>query len=303
MKPREYRPERSPTATPSVRAPAPASADAVAVGVDAGATLAKIAIRATGNTPRFDFVPADDLLRVADRVREAGGASVGLTGGGAPELARLLAHHVSHVNEFAAWGVGAAELLRCASVDPHDRFLLVSVGTGTSIMLVDGMSVTRVGGTALGGGTVVGLGALLANVSGFDRLVELAARGERRHIDLLVRDIYRAGEIPLMGDLTASNFGRLARLDSDRAVDPADLAHALMGLVGENVALVCGGLAAAMQVRRIVYAGSTLRGNVALVDVLRTITTALGREPVFPPGGEFAGALGALLFAAERPGL
>jgi type II pantothenate kinase len=67
-----------------------------------------------------------------------------------------------------------------------------------------------------------------------------------------------------------------------------------MGLVGENVALICAGLAAAHGVRRVVYGGSTLRGNKPLRDVLALITAAFGREPVLLDAGEFAGALGAL---------
>jgi type II pantothenate kinase len=118
-------------------------------------------------------------------------------------------------------------------------------------------------------------------------------------VDLLVSDIYRAGEIPLAGELTAANFGRLALAEAGEAPSREDLAHALMGLVGENVALVCGGLAAAAQVNRVVFGGSTLRGNPALVEVLDTITRALGRTPVFLREGEFAGALGALLLAAS----
>lgn len=276
--------------------------DALAIGIDAGATLAKLAFRWPGRDASFELVPAGDLSRVAEHVRREPAGSIGLTGGGAAELARLLERDTAHVNEFAAWGFGAAELLRCAGLVPDHRFLLVSLGTGTSIMLVDGMSVTRVGGTALGGGTIVGLGTLLAGDPDFETLAARAARGDRRHVDLLVRDIYRAGEIPLMGDLTACNFGRLARsADDGRRPAPDDLAHALMGLVGENVALICGGLAAAAQVRRVVYAGSTLRGNSALIDILRAITGAIGREAVFLPGGEFAGALGALLYAGQRP--
>ncbi|HVP31570.1 MAG TPA: hypothetical protein VMW35_20670 [Myxococcota bacterium] len=271
------------------------------MGVDVGATLAKIASRHGSAPVRFDLAPAGDLARVVQKVVALAPGSVGLTGGGAAELARLLGRDTARVNEFAAWGSGAASLLRSNGHAPGDRHLLVSLGTGTSVMLVDGLSVTRVGGTALGGGTLVGLGALLVGESRFDALAALAARGDRRRIDLLVSDIYRAGEIALMGDLTASNFGKLGRPGAAPAAEAGpDLAHALMGLVGENVALVCGGLASALGVRRIVYAGSTLRGNPALTDVLRTITAALGREPVFLEEGEFAGALGAMLFAASR---
>jgi len=278
------------------------------MGVDVGATLAKIATRHGEAAPRFALAPASDLSRVARLVAAQAPATLGLTGGGAAELARLVEKDTARVNEFAAWGSGASALLHENGHPESERHLLVSLGTGTSVMLVDGLAVTRVGGTALGGGTLVGLGALLLGEARFEALAALAASGDRRRVDLLVSDIYRAGEIALVGDLTASNFGKLGRggaadggaADGGARADAPDLAHALMGLVGENVALVCGGLAAALGVRRIVYAGSTLRGNEALADVLRGITAALGRQPVILPDGEFAGALGALLFAASR---
>jgi type II pantothenate kinase len=271
-----------------------------AVGVDVGATLAKIAIRATGGAQELRLAPAEDLEPVAACVRQVEPATVGLTGGGAAALAALLGFDTARVNEFAAWGAGATAMLRPAAPPPGrpDRFLLVSVGTGTSAMLVDGLAVTRVGGTALGGGTVVGLGAALARTSGFDELALLARTGTRRHVDLLVSDIYRAGEIPLAGDLTAASFGKLGR-EGWPPPSRADLARAIMGLVGENVALICAGLAAAAQVGRVVYGGCTLRDNPALCEVLLLITSAMGREARLLPDGEFAGALGALLLAAQ----
>jgi type II pantothenate kinase len=73
-----------------------------------------------------------------------------------------------------------------------------------------------------------------------------------------------------------------------------------MGLVGENVALICAGLGAAHQVERVVFGGSTLRGNRVLREVLQLITGALGHEAIFLPNGEFVGALGALQLACNR---
>jgi len=271
------------------------------VGVDVGATLAKIALRSRDDAaPDFDLVPSQAPVKVMEAVVRLEPRSVGLTGGGAAELARLLPWDTARVNEFAAWGSGAAALLRSNGAAPVEKYLLVSLGTGTSIMLVDGMAVTRVGGTALGGGTLVGLGAQLAGERRFEALAELALRGARDRVDLRVSDLYRPGEIALAGELTASAFGKLARLDAESEPPRReDLAQALMGLIGENVALLCGGLAAVSQVRKIVYAGSTLRSNPALCEILSRVTLALGREPVLLQGGEFAGALGALLLAAQ----
>jgi type II pantothenate kinase len=205
------------------------------------------------------------------------------------------------VNEFAAWGAGANELLRRENASPGGRFLLVSVGTGTSVMLADGMAVQRVGGTALGGGTLVGLGAALLATESFTELAELARSGDRRSIDLMVSDIYRPGEIALAGDLTAANLGKLAQRHSEPVGQDSryreDLAHGLMALIGENVALVCAGFGAALQVRHLVFGGSTLRDNPALTEIVGTIAQATGSQVQFLTNGEFAGALGALLLA------
>jgi type II pantothenate kinase len=277
---------------------APGSADtAASVGVDVGATLAKIALRTPERGLEFRLAPAAELDSVAALLGEAGPERVGVTGGGAAELARRLGGAPIPVNEFAAWGAGAKALLEGQGGAPADRYLLVSVGTGTSVMLADGMAVQRVGGTALGGGTIVGLGALLLGTRSFAELVALAAKGDRRRVDLLVSDIYRPGEIPLAGDLTAANFGKADRRLGEDAPDRADVAHALMGLVAENVALICAGVGAALQVRTVVFGGSTLRANAPLVEILAQITGFTGTHPTFLAEGEFAGALGALLLA------
>jgi type II pantothenate kinase len=170
------------------------------------------------------------------------------------------------------------------------------------VLLADGLSTSRLGGTALGGGTVIGLGSALLGSRRFEEIAELAGRGDRRRVDLLVSDIYRSGEIPLASDLTAANFGRLGREGEEETPTREDLAHAIMGLVGENVALVCAGLAAAAQAPRIVFGGSTLRTNPALRAILEQITAAMGREPVFLREGEFAGALGSLLIVGPPAG-
>jgi type II pantothenate kinase len=269
-------------------------------GVDVGATLAKLALRDTRGSLRFALHPSHALDEVVRALRRARPKRVGLTGGGAEGLGRLLDGEATRVNEFAAWGTGMAEVLGLPQNPAAERYLVASVGTGTSVLLADGLSVSRIGGTALGGGTVVGLGTQLLGSADFAEIAGLAARGSRREVDLLVSDIYRAGEFPLAADLTASSFAKLAR--EDRGADaprPEDLAAALMGLVGENVALICSGLAAAAQVPRILYAGSTLRDNPALCSVIALVTSALGRTPVFPEHGEFAGAVGALCLAAS----
>ena len=284
---------------------------AVELGLDVGATLTKIARSGRGSEalPSFELLPSADLRAVAGHLAALDPVLVGITGGGARRLASLLRCETRHAGEFEAWGAGATLLLRAAQNGPalDGRFLLVSLGTGTSILLVDRGKTTRVGGTALGGGTLVGLGAALTG-KGFDELCVLAERGNSASVDLRVSDIYGPDQIPLAGDLTAANFGKLAQVLRTRSPgqpgdqDLADRAAGLVRLVGENVALICAGLAAATGTRDVVYGGSTLRDNDALARVLSEVTKMCGLHACFLPHGGFAGALGALELARAGEG-
>jgi len=271
----------------------------VRLGVDVGATLAKLAIARGEGRVEYRLAPAHAIERLALEVEGLAPDRVGVTGGGAFPLSRSLSLDTAPVGEFEAWGTGSHALLEQAGRATGEPHLLVSLGTGTSAMLVDGDRVTRVGGTALGGGTLLGLGAALTGVADFGQLVSLAAGGDRRRVDLLVSDIYRAGGLPLPGDLTAASFGKLADPARRDPPVPGDLAHAIVGLVGENVGLICCSLALAAGVKRIVFGGTTLRGNPVLVEILRGLCAGMGREAVFLRDGEFAGALGALEIAAR----
>jgi type II pantothenate kinase len=268
-----------------------------AVGVDVGATLAKIAIEDEAGNRQLELLSATSLQAVVERIGRLDPSSIGLTGGGAPRVAAEIRREAPFITEFDAWARGAVRLLPEADL-PGEPFLLVSLGTGTSVVLVDGDSARRVGGTALGGGTVVGLGFSLVGSRNFAELCELARAGSRNHVDLLVEDIYRDGDLPLPGTATAAAFGKLSLPDDRRADFPEpsreDLAAGVMHLVGENVALVCGAISAICNVTQIVFGGTTLRGNTALSGVLTVMSQAIGRKPTILPDGEFAGALGAL---------
>jgi type II pantothenate kinase len=271
----------------------------VAIGVDWGATLAKLALRTPEGRIEYRLLPTEDADASRAALTAIGAGRVGLTGGGATMLARALPGELVHVSEFAAWSTGAASLLDDAGAGSVPRYLVVSIGTGTSILLVDGETVTRVGGTALGGGTLLGLSAGLLGTSDFDEIAKLAQDGSRRSVDLLVSDIYPAGGIALPSDLTASNFGKYARrLRAGEHIDRADVANAIMGLIAEDISLVCTALSTATQVERIAFGGSTLRRNPALAEMLGRFLRGHGKDPVFLPNGEFAGALGALHIAS-----
>ena len=53
--------------------------------------------------------------------------------------------------------------------------MLVSIGSGVSmIKVVDSNNFARVGGTMIGGGTLLGLSNLLTGIKDFDTIIEMA---------------------------------------------------------------------------------------------------------------------------------
>jgi len=274
-----------------------------AYGLDLGATRTKVAWRPEGADLRLESFARGDGAAVGERLRAATGGAIGVTGAGASAFAATFhgKKSLEIVGEFDAWTRGSRVLLERAELAVSDPFLLVSLGTGTSMLRVEGRSHTRVGGTALGGGTLVGLASRLCDCSDFDALRRMAIRGDRRKADLVLADIYPGEDRPLPGDVTAASLEKLGRRagEDDEAPGHDDIAAALMGLVGENVALLAAALAGSGELSTVVYGGSALRDNPALTELLVAIPTLQGLRALILPSGEYSGAVGALEAAAD----
>ena len=272
------------------------------IGVDAGGTLVKIAYETEDGEIQTLKMRSDRLDEAAQRlVRLSGNDSslcrIALTGGKAEALRGKLRLAAIVLPEFEATSAGIRWLLRRRGEDRR-KFLLTNVGTGTSIHAIDGLSHVRLGGTGIGGGTLVGLSAMLTGISDFDEIVRLASRGDRSRIDLSVSHIYEGAAPPIPGELTASNFGRwLATGGSDRK---EDILASVVGMVGETVASVSVHAAAQCGASCVLYIGSSFVGNDPLRQVVAGYTELRGSRAVMVPDGEFSGAYGALLAAAGK---
>jgi len=273
------------------------SAETGVAGVDVGSTLTKYVLRAPDGNTQFGILPRGARSELRQRLVDAGCRLLGATGGGARQLVQEQAASALVVDEFEAWAAGARGLLAAEDAQlSRSRLLVVSLGTGCSALLVDeGRLVRRVGGTGLGGGTLEGLGAALCGTSDIGELAQLAERGDRARVDLLLSDVYPPGESPVPYAMSISFFARLAR-EPGRA-RREDLALGLLVLVGWNVGCLCGALARAEGAATAVYGGSVLRGNPLLAGLVQVATGTLGVEARLPERGEFAGALGALELA------
>ncbi|KAG2707573.1 hypothetical protein I3760_05G153400 [Carya illinoinensis] len=147
-------------------------------------------------------------------------------------------------------------------IDHNDLYpyLLVNIGSGVSMLKVDGDGkFERVSGTNVGGGTFWGLGRLLTNSKSFDELLELSHKGNNRVIDMLVGDIYGGmdySKIGLSSTTIASSFGK-AISDSKELADyrPEDIARSLLRMISNNIGQIW---AQAYIFWRIFHSGSCL---------------------------------------------
>ncbi|KHG02710.1 hypothetical protein F383_25888 [Gossypium arboreum] len=183
------------------------------------------------------------------------------TGGGAYKFADLfkerLGVSIDKEDEMDCLVAGANFLLKAirheafthmeghkefVQIDHNDLFpyLLVNVGSGVSMIKVDGDGkFQRVSGTNVGGGTYWGLGRLLTKCNSFDELLELSQRGDNRTIDMLVGDIYGGmdySKIGLSASTIASSFGK-AISDKKELEDhrPEDISLSLLRMISYNI--------------------------------------------------------------------
>lgn len=140
---------------------------------------------------------------------------------------RLFGIPTAKVDEFMAIGLGGLFLSNLK------KAIIVSMGTGTALVKAENNAAVHLGGTGIGGGTLLGLSNRMLNVRHFDELIETASEGNLSNVDLTIGDISKEVLETLPSETTASNFGKLSDL-----VTKADLALGIINLVFQTIGMV-----------------------------------------------------------------
>ena len=107
-----------------------------------------------------------------------------LTGVGAAYIdERIYGLPTSKSEEFVADGLGARYESKL------DRMIVVSMGTGTSLVKCDGDDIKHIGGIGIGGGTLAGLSRIMLKTDDIKQIINLAKDGDISKINLLIGDI------------------------------------------------------------------------------------------------------------------
>ncbi len=264
------------------------------IGIDIGGSTTKI-VGFDGNT-----MIAPLLVRANDPIASVYGAfgkflnthslkiedieRVMITGVGSSFLNnRLFGIPTGKVDEFMAIGLGGLFLSNL------NKAIIVSMGTGTALVKAENNTAVHLGGTGVGGGTLLGLSNRMLNVRHFDELIEAANGGDLSHVDLTIGDISKEVMETLPSETTASNFGKISDL-----VTKSDLAMGIINLVFQTI-----GMIAVFNTRIDKIKDVVLTGNLTNVPQSEYIFNRLSKlyEVNFqtPPNAEYATAVGAAI--------
>lgn len=192
-----------------------------------------------------------------------------------------------NVPEFTCIGLGGMYL------SGLERCIVVSMGTGTAIVNAKkGRGTEYLGGTGVGGGTLMGLSKMLLGMDNINHIVELASGGDLNKIDLRIRDITNKDILPGMPvDMTASNFGKVSDIASK-----SDIALAIINMVFETI-----GMCAIFAARNYGIRDIVLTGNLTNIPQSRAIFDSLSMmfdmNFIVPDRAQYGPVIGAALSA------
>ena len=204
------------------------------------------------------------------------------------------------VNEVPAIGRGGLYLAglngqgKKGKAKKNGGVLVVSAGSGTAMVAARGCQTHHVTGSAVGGGTLQGLGRLLLGTADARAIDRLAQQGNANAADLTLAEAIGSTVGHLPADANAVNFGRLARQPTD--LSPEDLAAAIVRLVGQVIAVIAINAARAEKLASIVVVGH-LADLPSFCQVLHTTAGYYQASITVPSQPGFGTVIGALLCA------
>ncbi len=191
-------------------------------------------------------------------------------------------------DEFIAIGLGGK------FISGFDNAVVVSMGTGTAFVSVNGDDISHVGGSGIGGGTIIGLCEKLFGVREFSILETLAGKGDLSNIDLTIGDITDTQLSNMNNEITASNFGKV----SDVAT-PEDLAAGVFNLVLQSAGVLACFAARMQNTDKIILTGQLSSLNFS-TDAYRKLEGLYGCKFIIPEFSDFATAIGAAIYGQKK---
>ena len=272
------------------------------IGIDVGGSTTKIVgFRSDGSQSRL-IAPL--FVRATDAVTSVYGAfgkftmendlalsdidRVLMTGVGSSFIDKpIYSLKCEKVSEFKSVGLGGLYL------SGLDEAIVVSMGTGTALIHAKKSGHSTVteylGGTGVGGGTLLGLSRKMIGVDDINHFEQLSEGGNLDNIDLRIKDISGDKSFQINEEITASNFGKLSDIANKN-----DIALGIANMIGETIAMLSVFAARNIDTKTVVLTGNltTIR---AITRVFEGLASSFGVRFLIPEQAQFATVIGAAL--------
>ena len=270
----------------------------IVLGIDVGGTTTKIVgLQNGGLIGMLQVRAADQITSLygaignflrAQGIKLGDVTSIALTGVGATFISEPIYDlETRRINEFLAIGKGALLMTGL------EEAIVVSMGTGTAFVRAGKDEISHIGGSGVGGGTILGLASQMLGKSDIDAILALAENGKLENVDLSVREIIGRDIPSLPPELTAANFGRIKSTASE-----SDIALGIINMVFQTAGMLAVFLTRNDTIRDIVLTGSLATFPQAEV-LFPLFTNQFELNFIIPQNAVYATALGAAHKAAN----
>lgn len=213
------------------------------------------------------------------------GMRIGVTGGRYRDLPEVLdGFDLQKVDEMKALGLGGLALTAL------DSGLVVSAGTGAAMVAARPTGVEHVTGSAVGGGTLLGLSKLILGTDDVEEIDRLALAGDAAEVDIMLNEAVggKVGRLP-----AKANAVNLGKLDQEDDFSKENLAAGLVRLVAQVIAVIAINASDAADMANIIMVGhlmdlASIRREIDLVGEF------YDREFTVPENPGFGTAMGVL---------
>lgn len=234
-------------------------------------------------TTKIPIMEAIEKFIIKNKTDKTSISKIVLTGVGTDEIeGNIYNIPTIKVDEFVAIGTGGLYLAN------QNEALIVSIGTGTAFVMAEKSSFKHIGGTGVGGGTLLNLCKKVGNLSSFESINEAIQKGTLKNIDLTIEDITKK-EIPnLPKDTTSANFGKLKETATKE-----DIIIGIANMIFETI-----GVMAVFATQNTGNKNIIVVGNVATMPYMKIVLEKIEKlhdvKFIIPKDAEFATVIGAI---------
>ena len=191
------------------------------------------------------------------------------------------------ISEFECVGRGGLYLSEL------DDAIVVSMGTGTALIHAkkegENIKTEYLGGTGVGGGTLLGLSRKMIGVDTVEHIEQMCAEGDLNNVDLRIKDISGDKNFQIQSDMTASNFGKLSDIASAN-----DIALGITNMVAETIGMLSVFAARSYGLKNVVLTGN-LTALKPITHVFENMQRNFGVNFIIPDLAQFSTVIGAAL--------